>query len=111
MEAPAARRLIEAAKRPLALVSTWASNEELAAFKRALGARVLATGHYARVEVDEAANRYRLLRGCDPQKDQSYFLWELTQDQLSRSLFPLGEMAKTEVRAAARRASSSAPVP
>jgi tRNA-specific 2-thiouridylase len=47
--------------------------------------------------------RYRLLRGRDPQKDQSYFLWELTQDQLSRSMFPLGEMSKPDARAAARR--------
>jgi tRNA-specific 2-thiouridylase len=55
------------------------------------------------VEFDPASNRYRLLRGLDPQKDQSYFLWELTQDQLSRSMFPLGEMSKPEARDAARR--------
>src|SRR5216110_2814508 len=68
-----------------------------------LGCEKVATGHYARVEFDAATNRYRLLRGRDPQKDQSYFLWELTQDQLSRSMFPLGEMSKPEARAAARR--------
>src|SRR5258707_7227860 len=68
-----------------------------------LGCEKVATGHYARVEFDPETNRYRLLRGRDPQKDQSYFLWELTQDQLSRSLFPLGEMSKPEARAAARR--------
>ena len=68
-----------------------------------LGCEKVATGHYARVEFDEATNRYRLLRGRDPQKDQSYFLWELTQDQLSRSLFPLGEMSKPDAREAARR--------
>jgi tRNA-specific 2-thiouridylase len=67
-----------------------------------LGCEKVATGHYARVEYDAEANRYRLLRGCNPQKDQSYFLWELTQDQLSRSLFPLGEMSKPEVRGLAR---------
>jgi tRNA-uridine 2-sulfurtransferase len=67
-----------------------------------LGCEKVATGHYARVEFDEAANRYRLLRGRDPQKDQSYFLWELTQDQLSRALFPLGELSKSDARQAAR---------
>jgi len=66
-----------------------------------LGCEKVATGHYARVEYD--ADRYQLLRGRDPQKDQSYFLWELTQDQLSRSMFPLGEMSKPDARAAARR--------
>jgi tRNA-specific 2-thiouridylase len=68
-----------------------------------LGCERVATGHYARVEFDAAMNRHRLLRGRDQQKDQSYFLWELTQDQLSRSLFPLGEMSKPEARDAARR--------
>jgi tRNA-uridine 2-sulfurtransferase len=67
-----------------------------------LGCEKVATGHYARVEFDEAANRYRLLRGQDHQKDQSYFLWELTQPQLSRALFPLGEMSKPQARDAAR---------
>jgi len=78
----------------------FAALDRLAA---SLGCQKVATGHYARVDYDEAANRYRLRRGRDPQKDQSYFLWELTQDQLSRSLFPLGEMSKSEVRDLARR--------
>ena len=69
-----------------------------------LGCDKVATGHYARVEYDEAANRYRLLRGKNHWKDQSYFLWELTQDQLSRAYFPLGEMQKEEVRNIARDA-------
>jgi tRNA-uridine 2-sulfurtransferase len=68
-----------------------------------IGCGKVATGHYARVKFDEAANRYRLLRGLDERKDQSYFLWELTQGQLSRSLFPLGEKRKEEARDAARR--------
>src|SRR6185369_15097094 len=67
-----------------------------------LGCEKVATGHYARVEFDPITNRYKLLRGKNEQKDQSYFLWELTQDQLSRALFPLGEMSKPEARAAAR---------
>lgn len=69
-----------------------------------LGCDKVATGHYARVEYDETAKRYRLFRGRNYAKDQSYFLWELTQDQLSRSYFPLGEMQKEEVRDIARGA-------
>jgi tRNA-specific 2-thiouridylase len=68
-----------------------------------VGCEKVATGHYARVRHDEAAGRHRLLRGRDARKDQSFFLWELTQEQLSRSLFPLGEMTKDEVREVARR--------
>jgi len=68
-----------------------------------LGCEKVATGHYARVEFDESSRRYKLLRGRNEQKDQSYFLWELTQEQLSRALFPLGEMSKPEARDAARQ--------
>jgi tRNA-uridine 2-sulfurtransferase len=67
-----------------------------------LGCEKVATGHYARVGFDEETKRYRLFRGRNLQKDQSYFLWELTQEQLSRSMFPLGEMSKPEVRDVAR---------
>ncbi len=59
----------------------------------------VATGHYARVEFDEDRRRYRLLRGRDPDKDQSYFLFSLTQDQLAHALFPVGHLTKREVRA------------
>ncbi len=69
---------------------------------RSLDCDKVATGHFARVEYDETANRYRLFRGKNHWKDQSYFLWELTQDQLSRAYFPLGEMLKSEVRDIAR---------
>src|SRR6476469_10671751 len=69
-----------------------------------LGCEKVATGHYARVEYDAAADRYRLYRGRNYAKDQSYFLWELTQQQLSRAYFPLGEMYKEEVRDIARDA-------
>jgi tRNA-specific 2-thiouridylase len=68
-----------------------------------LGCEKVATGHYARVEFDPLTNRHKLLRGRNEQKDQSYFLWELTQSQLSRALFPLGEMSKPEAREAARQ--------
>ncbi len=63
-----------------------------------IGATKLATGHYARVRYSESTGRYELLRGTDSSKDQSYFLFEMTQAQLSRVLFPLGEYPKTEVR-------------
>jgi tRNA-uridine 2-sulfurtransferase len=61
-----------------------------------LGAAQIATGHYARV--DSAEGKFRLLRGRDASKDQSYFLHRLSQAQLSRVLFPLGELTKSEVR-------------
>ncbi len=63
-----------------------------------LGAEKIATGHYARVRLNEATGRQELLKGLDPSKDQSYFLHRLNQDQLSRTLFPIGELRKTEVR-------------
>lgn len=63
----------------------------------------IVTGHYARVRYDEISGRYLLLRACDESKDQSYVLYALTQDQLSHTLLPLGELTKTEVRAIAER--------
>jgi tRNA-specific 2-thiouridylase len=71
-----------------------------------LGADFVATGHYCRRGVTEANGRttYQLLAGKDPNKDQSYFLCQLTQEQLSRSLFPIGELLKPEVRAIAKEA-------
>ena len=64
----------------------------------ALHGDYLATGHYARVEYDAVRGRYLLKRAVDRSKDQSYFLFMLTQQQLSHTLFPLGELEKTEVR-------------
>jgi tRNA-uridine 2-sulfurtransferase len=69
---------------------------------RELGADFLATGHYARVERDNNSGKYLLKKGIDPKKDQSYFLCQLTQEQLSRTLFPLGDMTKDRVRQIAR---------
>jgi tRNA-uridine 2-sulfurtransferase len=63
-----------------------------------LGAEKIATGHYARVRHNPASNRHELLKGLDPTKDQSYFLHRLNQAQLSKTLFPVGELHKTEVR-------------
>jgi tRNA-specific 2-thiouridylase len=67
------------------------------------GAQAVATGHYARVEFDEAAARYLLKRGTDTSKDQSYFLFSLTQAQLARAVFPVGNRSKDLVREHARR--------
>jgi tRNA-uridine 2-sulfurtransferase len=70
-----------------------------------LGADYVATGHYARRNTEEKDGKtvYRLLSGRDGNKDQSYFLCQLTQEQLSRSLFPVGELLKPEVRAIAKK--------
>ena len=68
------------------------------------GAAGLATGHYARVSRDGETGRFRLHKGIDTGKEQSYFLYSLTQSQLEQAYFPLGEMTKTETRAIARKA-------
>jgi tRNA-specific 2-thiouridylase len=77
--------------------------EPLLRMARQIGAERLATGHYARIRQNEETGRWELLRARDESKDQSYFLWGLSQEQLSRSDFPLGELTKEEVRASARR--------
>jgi tRNA-specific 2-thiouridylase len=69
----------------------------------AFGADKVATGHYARVELDSGTGRYLLKRGLDSSKDQAYFLFSLTQDQLARAIFPVGPWVKSEVRDYARR--------
>jgi tRNA-specific 2-thiouridylase len=76
--------------------------EPLLRMARQIGAERLATGHYARIRKNVANERYELLRARDDSKDQSYFLWGLTQEQLSKSDFPLGELTKEEVRELAR---------
>ncbi len=68
-----------------------------------LGCTYVATGHYVRLVQDPRTRRYCLFKARDRQKDQSYFLFELSQDQLARALFPLGEWTKPEVRAYAAR--------
>jgi tRNA-specific 2-thiouridylase len=67
-----------------------------------LGAGFIATGHFARIERSPSNDRFLLKRGRDPRKDQSYFLFSLKQEQLSRALFPLGELTKTDTREVAR---------
>ncbi len=77
--------------------------EHLHATARQIGAERIATGHYARVRHNVETGRYELLRAVDDTKDQSYFLFGLTQEQLARAEFPLGELTKQEVREIARR--------
>ena len=67
------------------------------------GLERVATGHYARIRLDEANGRWKLLRGLDTRKDQSYFLYDLNQDVLSRVVFPLGELTKPDTRLEAGR--------
>lgn len=69
----------------------------------ALGADCVATGHYARIMYHESRNMYQLLRGIDPAKDQSYFLYTLKQEQLAKVLFPIGAYKKSEVRELAKK--------
>jgi tRNA-specific 2-thiouridylase len=76
--------------------------DQLLIVAQQIGADALATGHYARVEFDHAGGRWLLKRPADRSKDQTYFLFGLTQEQLSHTLFPLGEMTKPEVRDLAR---------
>lgn len=70
---------------------------------RGFDAEAVATGHFAQVDVDDATGRYRLKKGVDRQKDQSYFLFTLTQAQLARARFPVGTLDKAAVREEARR--------
>jgi tRNA-specific 2-thiouridylase len=69
-----------------------------------LGFDGIATGHHARIAHDQKNNRYLLRKGKDPDKDQSYFLYNLTQEQLGRALFPVGEYSKTQIRKLASEA-------
>ncbi|MFQ5700981.1 MAG: tRNA 2-thiouridine(34) synthase MnmA [Acidobacteriota bacterium] len=77
--------------------------ETLVRLARGLSATAVATGHYARVFTDPATGRRSLLRACDRAKDQSYFLFNLTDEQVRLAMFPLGELSKQDVRLAARR--------
>ena len=89
---------------PCILCNNYVKFHHLVEKAAGIGANRVATGHYARVRYDEALGRWLLLRGKDRNKDQAYFLFGMTQEQLSKTLFPLGEMTKPEVREVARRA-------
>ena len=88
---------------PCSLCNNHLKFDQLLMVARQIGADLLATGHYARVEYDESRGRWLLKRPTDLSKDQTYFLFGLTQEQLSSTLFPLGEMKKSEVRELARK--------
>jgi tRNA-specific 2-thiouridylase len=89
---------------PCTACNTEVKFKTLLARAEALGCNAVATGHYARVETNAATGVRRLLKARDRGRDQSYFLYDLTSEQLSRVRFPLGELEKTEVRAIAREA-------
>jgi tRNA-specific 2-thiouridylase len=87
---------------PCSLCNTEIKFERFIALARQIGAERIATGHYARLRRDERTGRIQLMRGVDRSKDQAYFLFGLTQEQLARAIFPLGELSKQQVRAIAR---------
>jgi tRNA-uridine 2-sulfurtransferase len=88
---------------PCSLCNNHLKFDQLLTVAQQIGADAVATGHYARVEFDEDSGRWLLKRPTDRAKDQTYFLFGLTQEQLSRTLFPLGGMTKPEVRELARK--------
>ncbi len=89
---------------PCIACNSFLKFDKLVELARTADAEKVATGHYARVKFDEERGRWLLLRAVNRPKDQSYFLFELTQEQLSYAMFPLGEMTKEEVRAIAAAA-------
>ena len=88
---------------PCSLCNNHLKFDQLLIVARQIGAERIATGHYAQVAQDERTGRWLLKRPLDKSKDQTYFLFGLTQEQLSRTLFPLGGMTKPEVRELARK--------
>lgn len=90
---------------PCTMCNNHVKFDPLLVTARQIGAERLATGHYARIRHNETTGRYELLRAVDDAKDQSYFLFGLTQHQMAHTDFPLGELDKGTVREIARRAS------
>jgi tRNA-specific 2-thiouridylase len=88
---------------PCSLCNNHLKFDQLITVARQIGADSVATGHYARVEFDDSRSRWLLRRPADRSKDQTYFLFGLTQEQLKHTLFPLGNMTKPEVRELARK--------
>ena len=88
---------------PCSLCNNHLKFDQLLVVARQIGADKIATGHYAQVSFDEGRGRWLLKRPVDRSKDQTYFLFGLTQEQLSRTLFPLGGLTKAEVRELARK--------
>lgn len=88
---------------PCTLCNNFIKFDQFLDMAASVGSRYVATGHYARIDQDPDTGRWRLKRAVDASKDQTYFLFGLTQDQLSRTLFPLGEMQKQDVRELGRK--------
>jgi len=88
---------------PCSLCNNHLKFDQLLIVARQIGADTLATGHYAQVEFDDQRGRWLLKRPTDTAKDQTYFLFGLTQEQLARTIFPLGGMTKPDVRELARK--------
>ena len=88
---------------PCSLCNNHLKFDQLLIVARQIGADTLATGHYAQVEFDDQRGRWLLKRPTDTAKDQTYFLFGLTQEQLTRTIFPLGGMTKPDVRELARK--------
>jgi tRNA-specific 2-thiouridylase len=86
---------------PCTLCNTFIKFDRFLALADSVGAQAVATGHYARVSRNEQTGRWEMRTAVDFSKDQTYFLWGLTQPQLARTMFPLGELTKPEVRALA----------
>lgn len=87
---------------PCTLCNNFIKFDQFLEMADSVGAEKIATGHYARLGFDEVSGRYQMRVSCDPAKDQTYFLFGLTQAQLARTLFPLGGMVKTQVRELAK---------
>ncbi|MFN7931826.1 MAG: tRNA 2-thiouridine(34) synthase MnmA [Bryobacteraceae bacterium] len=87
---------------PCTLCNNFVKFDHFLELAEGLGSDQIATGHYARIRRDETTGRHLLLRAVDRSKDQTYFLWGLTQEQLAHTMFPLGEMTKPQVRELAR---------
>jgi tRNA-specific 2-thiouridylase len=86
---------------PCTLCNTFIKFDQFLELADSVGAHAIATGHYARITKNAETDRYELRTAVDFSKDQTYFLWGLTQAQLARTMFPLGEMTKPDVRALA----------
>lgn len=83
---------------PCVLCNTHIKWESLMRRANSLGCEFIATGHYARLRKDEESQRFVLMKGLDHNKDQSYALWGVSQENLSRTIFPLGDLTKPEIR-------------
>jgi tRNA-specific 2-thiouridylase len=86
---------------PCTLCNNYVKFDHFLEMAEGIGAEEIATGHYAQIEYNDVSSRYELKQGADPAKDQTYFLFGLTQQQLARTKFPLGHLLKPQVRALA----------